>query len=179
MFCPKCDSQNAVDAYRCSNGNSGFRLESRPENRPTRYLGAAGTETQELKIVREFHCLCCESFNAMQARISSTGNGISRLLNFQCVDYLVVTCRFCGTSILKDAKALNPRRSISFYIDFFWGTIRFIVILLSIVFLLNALWSIEENVSKPRCRLFFESKWMNDCRHLVVFSVSLQESKKL
>jgi len=140
MNCPKCDSNNDDDSLRCSNCAFGFRPEPRPEDRSPGYLGDTGVEALENQIAREFQCPCCSSFGATRRRVSTTGNGLSRLLNWHRVDYLAVTCMFCQTSLLKDAKALNLPRSISAYIETGWAFLRLIVIPISIIFYLAQHW---------------------------------------
>lgn len=47
-------------------------------------------------LMRTYRCTNCRSYGAHVKRIATTGAGISRLMDWQCHEFIVASCLFCG-----------------------------------------------------------------------------------
>ena len=104
MLCPNCNENNTEDVSNCEQCGFGIRPKQNRKRSSPRYLGDKGEdrESKDELFARGLQCPCCKSYGANRRRITVTGNGISRLLNFQRIEYLVTTCQFCKLTLLHE-----------------------------------------------------------------------------
>ena len=78
--------------------------------------------TLESEISKRFLCAKCGHDTPSFKRISATGTGLSKLMDIQTNQFLVVSCANCGYSELYDADILGSREGIGNIIDFLFGS---------------------------------------------------------
>ncbi|MDF2501991.1 MAG: Protein of unknown function nucleic-acid-binding, Zn-ribbon domain protein [Anaerosporomusa subterranea] len=78
-------------------------------------------KTLDEQIRARFVCCKCKSKNARVKRISTTGDGFSRLMNFQNNVFLVVSCCNCGYVELYDPVILENKSDRWAIFDLLFG----------------------------------------------------------
>lgn len=97
MECPACKEVNADTRFRCDYCNYGIRPVPTPSSkRPPRYIGDKGEEGFDATLARTYRCTNCHSHGANVRRIATTGAGITRLMDWQCNEFIVASCHYCG-----------------------------------------------------------------------------------
>lgn len=105
MECPACKKVNSNKRFRCDHCDYGMRLVPAPSGRrPPRYIGDKGHEGFEAELARTYRCTNCRSYGANVRRIATTGAGFTRILNWQCHEFIVASCHYCGL-----IQQFNPR----------------------------------------------------------------------
>lgn len=117
MQCPACKKELAETQYRCPACNYGVRPSPLPQTGP-RHLG---DKCFDNKLAQTYRCGCCRSYGARVRRIATTGNGISRLMDWQCYEFIVASCIYCGLIQHYDPsivdKTSNGWKSLDFLFD--------------------------------------------------------------
>lgn len=66
-------------------------------------------------------CPKCGAPNPRARRIAVTGAGLSRLLNWQHIEYVAVSCKRCGYTELYDAEVVGDERKAMGILDLILG----------------------------------------------------------
>ncbi len=127
MQCPACKTELAETQYRCPTCNYGSAPapEPQPYTGKPRYLGercdGKASETYDAKLARLYRCDRCRSYGAQVRRIATTGAGITRLMDWQCYEFIVASCIYCGLIQHYDPsivdKSSNGWKSLDFLFD--------------------------------------------------------------
>ncbi|MFN3152062.1 zinc ribbon domain-containing protein [Bremerella sp.] len=97
MECPACKTNVDGQRHRCHRCNYGIRPVAAPSGRrPPRYIGDKGHEGFDATLARTYRCTSCRSYGANVKRIATTGAGITRAMNWQCHEFIVASCHYCG-----------------------------------------------------------------------------------
>lgn len=76
----------------------------------------------EEQIEERFACAKCEHTICRTRRIATTGTGLSKLLDIQHNEFIVVSCQKCGTIELLDPNVLeDSSNTLSNVLDYFFG----------------------------------------------------------
>ncbi len=68
-----------------------------------------------------FVCTKCESTGASTKRISTSGTGISKLLDIQHNQFIAVSCRNCGYTEVYNPEILEGKRHLGSILDVLFG----------------------------------------------------------
>ncbi|MBI1247219.1 hypothetical protein GC197_05165 [bacterium] len=96
MECPACKRVVAENDYRCKSCNYGLRPDERKLPSIPRYLGDQGHDGFDNLLSRTYRCANCKSYGAKVIRIATTGNGITRVMDWQIHEFIVASCLYCG-----------------------------------------------------------------------------------
>ena len=119
MICKNCKTENDTNAYRCNDCDYGLARRPEPEKSKPRFLGDDGLETRDDQLARTFQCTNCRSHGGSVKRISATGVGLSRVLDLQLTELIVVSCTFCGLVQIYDPKIVDKVSTGWPIVDFF------------------------------------------------------------
>lgn len=111
MICPNCKHGNPPQKHRCANCNYGMAVMPKPAPTKPRYLGDTGTESHDEELARTFRCSRCRSSGGRVKRIATTGDGFSRLLDYQNHEFIVASCLFCGIVQMFDPEIIDAASS--------------------------------------------------------------------
>ncbi len=76
----------------------------------------------EEEFKEKFKCVKCKTNEANVKSIATTGDGISRLMDLQLNEFIVVTCRNCGYSEIYDLEVLDEKDNLTVSLDFIFGS---------------------------------------------------------
>ena len=79
------------------------------------------TATLEEQIVEKFQCVKCTGQTCSVRYISTTGSGLSKLMNVQNNKFLIVTCENCGYSEMYDGRILGAKTGLADFLDVLFG----------------------------------------------------------
>lgn len=118
--CPACRATVPANQLTCDCGYgvAARPLPARDPNHRPAYLGDTGAPTIDER-AESYRCTVCKSYGADLDRISTTGAGLTKLMNWQYKDFVALTCRFCGATQLFRADRLERQRSLWTALDFF------------------------------------------------------------
>ena len=107
MNCPNCKTTCTPESIRCDQCNYGLATAPKPKVSRPRHLGDTGKETRDEELARTFRCGNCRSIGGHVKRVAMTGAGFSRLLDYQNNEFIVVSCKYCGTVQMYDPKVVD------------------------------------------------------------------------
>lgn len=76
----------------------------------------------EEEFKERFICAKCKTKAAISKNIATTGDGISRLLDLQINEFMVVTCKNCGYSEIYDLEVLEAKENLTTFLDLIFGS---------------------------------------------------------
>ena len=75
----------------------------------------------EDQFANRFKCAKCHSTGARVKRIATTGRGLSKLLDIQHNQFLMVSCGHCGYTEVYNPEILEGKRHVGSILDFLLG----------------------------------------------------------
>lgn len=78
-------------------------------------------ETKAEELGRTYRCANCRSYGGQVKQIAATGTGVSRMIDFQFNEFIVVSCSFCGLVQMYDANIVGGNANGWRILDFLFG----------------------------------------------------------
>jgi len=75
----------------------------------------------EDQMATRFRCAKCESSGATVKRIAAGGTGLSKILDIQHNQFVMVSCRNCGFTEVYNPEVLEGKRHLGSILDVLFG----------------------------------------------------------
>lgn len=75
----------------------------------------------EEQLESRFVCAKCQHHGGEARRIAATGAGLSKLLDIQHNQYVIISCGDCGYSEIYNPRVLEGKRSLGDVLDVLFG----------------------------------------------------------
>ena len=117
-LCSEEHSESKGSCWKCGSGRDGTP--------PAPDFGAWRETNPDLldleqQLAVKFVCAKCGNRGGKVRRIATTGQGISRILDFQYNNFVTVSCKKCGFTELFDAEPLQGRGTTGKLLDVIFG----------------------------------------------------------
>ncbi|MEO0814042.1 MAG: zinc ribbon domain-containing protein [Myxococcota bacterium] len=107
----------AADSLVCGNCGYGLRPRPRAPFVKPRYVGDVGDEDRDVRLERLYRCSDCGSHGGRLRRIATTGDGLSRALDFQLHQFVAIACNHCGVVKWYDSEVIEGRSNPRAFVD--------------------------------------------------------------